>query len=61
MARTGRPLWTCVCSRTISDGRRVASWAYTQAERAEATVWQEGKDGLVALDHRWRKLLVPIP
>ena len=28
-----------------------------QAERARATVWQEGKDGLVRLDEGWREAL----
>ena len=37
--------------------RRVAAWAYSQAERAGATVWQEGRDGLIDLDPRWHVLL----
>jgi hypothetical protein len=36
--------------------RRVAVWAYSQAERTNANVWQEGRDGLVALDSAWRHL-----
>jgi hypothetical protein len=35
--------------------RRVALWAYSQAERAQANVWTEGRDGLVALDPGWRR------
>jgi hypothetical protein len=38
--------------------QRVALWAYRQAERAEATVWEHGRDGMVALDPRWRSVLV---
>ena len=38
--------------------RRVGSWAYEQAERARATVWERGRDGLIALDPRWRSVLV---
>jgi len=37
--------------------QRVAAWAYTQAARTRSTVWQEGRDGLVALDPRWATLL----
>ena len=43
------------------DARRtkqVAGWAYSQAERGGATVWLEGRDGLVKLDRRWRTLLL---
>ena len=38
--------------------RRVADWAYDQADQAGATVWERGKDGLVKLDSRWRSVLV---
>jgi hypothetical protein len=38
--------------------RQVAAWAYDLAERAGATVWERGRDGLVELDPRWRVLLV---
>ncbi|HEY2944300.1 MAG TPA: HNH endonuclease domain-containing protein, partial [Vicinamibacteria bacterium] len=31
-------------------------WAYSQTERTNANVWQEGRDGLVALDSAWRHL-----
>jgi hypothetical protein len=37
--------------------RRVAGWAYGQAERAGSLVWSHGRDGLVTLDTRWRFLL----
>jgi hypothetical protein len=37
--------------------RRVASWAYGQAEAAESFVWSHGRDGLVSLDPRCRVLL----
>lgn len=37
--------------------RRVGAWAYGQAERARATVWERGRDGLVRLDPRWRSML----
>jgi hypothetical protein len=37
--------------------RRVAGWAYGQAERAGSLVWSHGRDGMVALDARWRSLL----
>jgi hypothetical protein len=37
---------------------RVGSWAYEQAARAKATIWERGRDGLVKLDHRWRSVLV---
>jgi diadenosine tetraphosphate (Ap4A) HIT family hydrolase len=37
--------------------KRVAGWAYSQAEAALATVWQRGRDGMVDLDPRWRALL----
>lgn len=36
--------------------RRVTLWAYSQAERAQANVWREGRDGLVALDPDWHRL-----
>jgi hypothetical protein len=35
--------------------RRVALWAYSQAEPAQVNVWTEGRDGLVALDPDWRR------
>jgi len=38
--------------------RRVGSWAYEQAERARATLWARGKDGLIELDPRWRSVLL---
>jgi len=41
----------------VARTRRVAAWAYAQAERTRATVWQEGRDGLVSLDPRWVSLL----
>jgi hypothetical protein len=37
--------------------RRVAGWAYGQAERAGSLVWSHGRAGMVALDARWRSLL----
>jgi hypothetical protein len=37
----------------------VAGWAYAQAESGGATVWQQGRDGLVYLDPRWRAMLLP--
>jgi len=54
--------WTAALERQLLPHdrvrtARVAAWAYGQAERAKATVWQEGKDGLVALDRRWRRTL----
>jgi hypothetical protein len=39
--------------------KRVAGWAYAQAEQGGATVWQRGRDGLIDLDPRWRGLLLP--
>ena len=39
--------------------KRVAGWAYAQAEHGGATVWQRGRDGLIDLDPRWRGLLLP--
>ena len=44
-------------SHDLRRTTRVAAWAYDQAERARATVWQEGKDGLVRLDEGWREAL----
>ena len=38
--------------------QRVAVWAYDQAERTGSAVWSHGRDGMVALDIRWRTLLV---
>jgi len=35
---------------------RVAAWAYGQAERIDAVVWQRGRDGLTRLDPRWHGL-----
>jgi hypothetical protein len=37
--------------------RRVAGWAYGQAERVGSLVWSHGRDGMVSLDLRWRLLL----
>jgi hypothetical protein len=37
--------------------RRVAAWAYRQADQAGATVWKHGREGMVGLDPRWRDLL----
>jgi hypothetical protein len=36
--------------RDAAVTERVALWAYGQAERAAATVWERGRDGMVALD-----------
>jgi len=41
--------------------RRIASWAYGQAERVGAGVWQRGREDLASLDHRWRDLLAIAP
>jgi len=40
--------------------RHVVVWAYSEAERAQANVWREGRDGLVLLDRGWRLLLGPV-
>ena len=62
--RNAGPDWTAALeSRMLRHdaGRtnRVAGWAYHQAERAHATVWQRGPDGLINLDSRWRAVLLP--
>ncbi len=36
--------------------RRIASWAYSQAESISAGVWQRGRDELAQIDHHWREL-----
>jgi hypothetical protein len=36
--------------------RRVASWAYGQADTVGATVWDRRKDVVTALDRRWQTL-----
>jgi hypothetical protein len=38
--------------------RRVGCWAYEQADRARATVWERGREGMVRLDSRWRSVLL---
>jgi hypothetical protein len=53
--------WTAVLNDRLlphdpARTERIAGWAYTQASRAKATVWLEGKDGLVTLHPRWRNL-----
>lgn len=54
--------WTAALDRhllphDLERTTRVAAWAYGQAERARATVWQEGREGLVRLDGSWRQAL----
>jgi HIT domain len=61
-ARNARTDWTAALEDRMLPHdsrrtRRVAGWAYGQAETALATVWQRGRDGLIALDPRWRLLL----
>ena len=63
-ARNARPDWTAALdTRTLPHDvrrtKRVASWAYAQAEHGGATVWQRGRDVLIDLDPRWRDLLLP--
>ena len=63
-ARNERPDWTAALEARVlpHDARRtnrVAGWAYAQAERGGATVWQRGRDGLIDLDPRWRAVLLP--
>ena len=63
-ARNTRPDWTAALeARTLPHDvertKRVAGWAYAQAESGGATVWQQGRDGLVYLDPRWRAMLLP--
>ena len=60
--RNASEAWTAILERKLlphdtARTRRVAAWAYAQAHRAHATVWQQGRDGLVALDPRWASLL----
>jgi 5-methylcytosine-specific restriction endonuclease McrA len=62
-ARNDEGQWTAALeARLVPHDKartgRVAAWAYGQAGRSRATVWQEGRDGLVALDERWARLLV---
>ena len=62
-ARNDEGQWTAALAERLlphdpARTRRVAAWAYGQVERSRATVWQEGRDGLVALDGRWARLLV---
>jgi hypothetical protein len=62
--RNARPHWTAALEdRTLPHDlertRRVAGWAYAQAESGGATVWQQGGDGLVKLDRRRRAMLLP--
>ena len=40
---------------------KVVGYLYGQAERVNATVWQRGRDGMVALDPAWRDLFVTSP
>ena len=37
----------------LSATTRVASWAYTQAERSRAQLWVAGRDGLELLPANW--------
>ena len=62
--RNARPDWTAALDRRtlphdVRRTKRVARWAYAQAEQGGATVWQRGRDGLIDLDPRWRGLLLP--
>jgi len=63
-ARNARPDWTVALDgravpHDVRRTKRVARWAYAQAEHGGATVWQRGRDGLIDLDPRWRVLLLP--
>jgi hypothetical protein len=62
--RNAHPDWTAALeSRLLPHDarrtRRVAGWAYAQAEKGGATVWRRGRDELVTLDPGWRDLLLP--
>jgi hypothetical protein len=61
-ARNAGGVWTAALDDRLlphdtARTTRIAAWAYAQAERTRSTVWQEGRDGLVALDPRWASLL----
>lgn len=61
--RNARSDWTAALEERLLPHdaprtTRVAGWAYAQAERGRATVWQRGREGLVSLDPRWRTLLL---
>jgi hypothetical protein len=63
-ARNARPAWTAALEtralpHDLARTKRVAAWAYAQADRGSATVWQQGRDGLVPLDSHWRAMLMP--
>jgi predicted LPLAT superfamily acyltransferase len=61
-ARNAQPDWVDAFERHLvphdaAVTRRVAAWAYRQSDRAGATVWERGREGMVVLDPRWRDLL----
>jgi hypothetical protein len=61
--RNAREDWTEALTKSavsvdLDLTRRVAGWAYGQAERAGSLVWSHGRDGMVALDTWWRSLLM---
>jgi hypothetical protein len=61
-ARNTQPDWVDAFERHLvphdaAVTRRVAAWAYRQADQAGATVWKRGREGMVGLDPRWRDLL----
>jgi hypothetical protein len=63
-ARNARPAWTAALEtralpHDLARTKRVAAWAYAQADRGSATVWQQGRDGLVPLDSHWRAMFMP--
>jgi hypothetical protein len=61
-ARNIEGSWSGVLAENAIPGnpdltRRIAAWAYGQADKDGSTVWSRGPDGMVALDSRWRAVL----